>query len=69
MKIIAIKDMADGNESVGEMWQETKIFEGTTPLEEVIGWACGGYTYAGPLRKRLTLTLPDGETFTRKEIT
>ena len=25
MKVIAIKDMSAGNESVGEMWKETKI--------------------------------------------
>ena len=30
MKVVAIKDMSTGNETVGEMWQETKIFDGST---------------------------------------
>ena len=53
MKIVAIKDMSAGNESVGEMWQETKIFDGDTPLKDVMAWA--------GRNKRVQLTLPDGE--------
>lgn len=53
MRVVAIKDMAAGNESVGEMWQETKIFDAdNTPLAEVMEWA-------GSRKKRVTLTIPD----------
>jgi hypothetical protein len=36
MKIVAIIDMSAGNESVGEMWKETMIFDQDTPLIEVL---------------------------------
>ena len=39
MQIIAIKECADGNGVVGEMWKETKIFNGETRLKEVMDWA------------------------------
>jgi len=51
--IVAIKDMADGNDSVGTEWQETKIFKSTDSLADVIKW---GGTHA-----KITITLPDGE--------
>jgi hypothetical protein len=38
-KIIAILDMSAGNESVGDMWKESKIFEPSDSLEVVIQWA------------------------------
>ena len=53
MKIVAIKDMSAGNNSVGEMWKETKIFKGTDTLQEVIGWA--------GRNKNVVLSLPDEE--------
>ena len=59
MKVVAIKDMSAGNESVGEMWQETKIFDGETPLKDVLAWA-------ETRKKRVTLSLPDGEELERK---
>lgn len=54
MKVIAIKEMSDGNATVGEMWKETKIFEGTATLEEVLRWV-------GTRRKNAILTIPEGE--------
>ena len=40
MKIVAILYRSAGNESVGEMWRQTKIFESDiTPLNEVMQWA------------------------------
>lgn len=39
-KIIAILDRSAGNDSVGEMWQETKIFEADNTLGAVLKWAC-----------------------------
>ena len=54
MKIVAIKDMSAGNESVGEMWQETKIFDCTETLFDVMKWV-------GTHKKRVTLNVPDDE--------
>lgn len=38
MKIVAIKEMSAGNDSIGDMWKETKIFDGTDSLYEVMKW-------------------------------
>jgi Holliday junction resolvase len=37
--VVAIKEMSAGNESVGTMWMETKIFLRTEPVENIIKWA------------------------------
>jgi hypothetical protein len=37
--IIAIGERSGGNETVGDMWLETKLFEKTTRVEEIIKWA------------------------------
>lgn len=39
MKIVAIKEMSNGNDSVGNMWLETKIFDAQTPVIEILMWA------------------------------
>ena len=39
MKIIAILHRSAGNESVGDMWRETKVFEDTTPVVDIFKWA------------------------------
>lgn len=47
IKIVAIKKMSAGNESVGEMWTETKIFEPSDTLSDVMDWIkneYGGYS-------------------------
>jgi hypothetical protein len=36
---VVIREMSAGNESVGEMWKETKVFDGNATLEEVMLWA------------------------------
>ena len=36
--VIAIKEMSAGNDSVGDMWLETKSFHPSTPLRDVIEW-------------------------------
>lgn len=66
MKVVVIRDMSAGNETVGEVWQETKIFEDTATLNEVLKWANNIYDpivngLRGPTRKRITITIPDGE--------
>ena len=55
-KIVAVKDMSAGNESVGEMWQETKIFEPTDTLESVLFWVDINWK-GGGLHKRVTITV------------
>ena len=55
MKIVAIKDMSDGNAEVGEMWKETMIFEDSDPISDVIAWAKESFG-TGKLRKNVVLT-------------
>ena len=53
-KFVVIQECSGGNESVGNEWLETKIFNGCVSLEEVFNWkatlngACG----------KLIITLP-----------
>ena len=49
MKIIAIVEKSNGNESVGDMWKETASFDENTPVIEIIRWAVGG-KYHDPTR-------------------
>lgn len=58
MIIIAIKDMSAGNETVGEAWQETKMFNSTDTIEDVMRWV--GH------KKRVQLSIPDGHDFPTK---
>jgi len=50
--------MASGNESVGEMWQETKIFDGSATIEEVMSWAIETNRFHPYSRKKVTITKP-----------
>lgn len=56
-KVVAILNQSAGNSEVGDMWQETKIFESTDSLNDVILWAKGGSVIGEmqPLRHRLQL--------------
>lgn len=56
-KYVIIKDMSAGNDSVGEEWQETKIFEGDATLDDVMKWALG-YSFGHPSQKNITITAP-----------
>ena len=38
MQIIGIIHCSAGNGSVGEMWHETKTFDPTEPIQNVIDW-------------------------------
>ena len=60
---VVIRDMSAGNDSVGEMWQETKIFPADATLDEVMAWALsenGDYSKSKRLHseKRITITRP-----------
>ena len=54
MRIIAIKDMSAGNESVGDMWKETKIFDHTNTLLDVMKWV-------GGKKKNVVLSIPEND--------
>lgn len=63
-KIIATIQKADGNESVGTMWNETAIFDKDTPVSEVMQWASDrAYNLSSPSvvsweeKKSLNVTL------------
>ena len=55
MKVVAIKERSIGNEQVGEMWNDTAIFNVNAPIGEVLTWAKQSKNPGG----RLMLTIPD----------
>ena len=57
MNYVIIRDQSAGNESVGEMWQETKIFDESATLHDVMEWANG--SGSNPSRKHIQITIPD----------
>ena len=38
MRIVAILHRSAGNESVGDMWKETKVFDSMVSISEVLDW-------------------------------
>ena len=38
-RIIATKERSAGNDSVGDMWVDTKSFDRNTEIHEIIKWA------------------------------
>jgi len=54
MKIVAIKDMSAGNETVGEAWQETKIFDSNDSILQVMHWVQS-------TKKKVTLSIPEDD--------
>jgi len=59
MKVVIIRDMSAGNEAVGEMWKETKIFESSCTLDDVIKWAFPVISQDGKSRQNVTITVPE----------
>lgn len=43
MKVCAMVDRSAGNESVGEMWTETAIFDESATITDVFAWARADY--------------------------
>lgn len=37
-RIIAMLDRAEGNESVGTMWTETRSFDASEPISAILDW-------------------------------
>jgi len=60
MKIVAVKEKSAGNESIGDMWLETKIFKESTPVIEIIKWSQNGRAESRN-GGRLIITVPDSE--------
>lgn len=58
MRVIAILHCSAGNDSVGEMWRETKMFQPDHQLKDVLAWA-GKRVNCTPeeLRKHLEITV------------
>jgi hypothetical protein len=54
-RVVAIKEKSSGNESVGNMWVETKTFKKDTPICEIIEWAKDCYG-------KLTITIDESDT-------
>ena len=54
MKIVAIKDMSAGNDTVGEAWQETKIFDSNDSILQVMRWVQS-------TKKKVTLSIPEDD--------
>ena len=54
MRIVVIKEMSAGNESVGEMWKETRIFDANDSLLEVMKWVKG-------TKINVTITVPEND--------
>ena len=53
-RVVAIKEKSSGNESVGNMWVETKTFPKDTPISEIIKWANDCYG-------KLTITIDESD--------
>jgi len=51
MNIVAVKEMSAGNESVGSMWKETKIFPFDATVFDIMRWA--------GLKVNVVLTIPE----------
>ena len=56
MKVVAILFRSTGNESVGEMWRETKVFDDMTSVGEILKWASGSYPVKN-FRSHLEITI------------
>jgi len=50
VKIIAMIDRSAGNETVGEMWTETKSFDQTASLLDVYNWVASKTNRKGFLK-------------------
>lgn len=54
-KIIAIGEKSAGNDSVGDMWLETKSFPIDTPVADIMRWA-----WEKGITGKLVLTVDEG---------
>lgn len=62
MRYVILIDMSAGNETVGEMWQESYIFDGSKTLNEVMDEILPSDIVKKEYsRKRITITKPHPE--------
>ena len=54
--VVVIAEQSNGNDCVGDMWLETKIFNKEATLAEVVDWA-----FKRKVSGRLILTIPDND--------
>jgi hypothetical protein len=54
--VVVIAEQSNGNDCVGNMWLETKIFNKEATLAEVVDWA-----FKRKVSGRLILTIPDND--------
>ena len=54
--VVVIAEQSNGNDCVGNMWLETKIFNKEATLGEVVDWA-----FKRKVSGRLILTIPDND--------
>lgn len=43
LRVIAVKECADGNAEAGSNWVETKMFSSDDPISAVLDWADGAH--------------------------
>ena len=55
MAYVILVDKANGNESVGTMWQETYVFDGETTLKEVLNKINNGFDVEHT-KEKITIT-------------
>jgi len=55
MAIVAMQECSNGNAEVGDMWIQTKVFNTSEPISNVLKWAKGLSSHGG----RLMLCEPD----------
>jgi hypothetical protein len=53
-RMIAIGEKSSGNDSVGDMWIETKSFNIDTPVSEILKWA-----WKNGVSGKLTITIDE----------
>jgi hypothetical protein len=54
--VVVIAEQSSGNDCVGDMWLETKIFNKEATIGEVVDWA-----FKRKVSGRLILTIPDND--------
>jgi len=55
MAIVAMQECSAGNSEVGDMWIQTKVFNTSEPISNILKWAKGLNQHGG----RLILCEPD----------
>ena len=63
MKVVRIINCSNGNETVGEMWNETKIFDSEQPIKDLFKEFLDphGYNFFNTGKKYIHLSIPTNE--------